>query len=250
MPPCAPFYEEFSRLLERILGKHSGRLLIVGELNFHLDDSSNSHATKFKDILEAFNLKKLVKGATHVSGHTLDLSITSDESLVKHVVVRDPALSDHYAVYCNLCLQKPQFAKKVVNFRRLRSIDMDSFREDIRSSSLIQKQATDLDTLAIQYDDVLRSLLDHYAPLKQRLVTVRPSAPWYTPEVTLEKTKRRRLECKWRSSRLQSDREKYVHQCSLVINLINSLKSEYYTSVIREHSGNQRVLFKTVNKLL
>ena len=127
---------------------------------------------------------------------------------------------------------------------------MDSFREDIRSSSLLQKQATDLDTLASQFDDVLRSLLDHHAPLKQRLVTVRPSGPWYTPEVTLEKTKRRWLERKWRSSRLQSDREKYVHYCSLVSNLINSLKSEYYTSVIEEHSGNQRVLFKTVNKLL
>ena len=46
---------------------------MVGDLNFHLDDSSNSHATQFKDILEAFNLKQLVKGATHVSGHTLDL---------------------------------------------------------------------------------------------------------------------------------------------------------------------------------
>ena len=36
----------------------------------------------------------------------------------------------------------------------------------------------------------------------------------------------------------------------MCINLINSLKSEYYTSVIKEHSGNQRVLFKTVNMLL
>ena len=78
--PCAPFYEEFSRLLERILGEHPGRLLIVGDLNFHLDDSSKSHATQFKDILEALNLKRLVKGATHVSGYTLDLLITSDES--------------------------------------------------------------------------------------------------------------------------------------------------------------------------
>ena len=173
---------------------------MVGDLNFHLDDFSNSHATQFKDILEAFNIKQLIKGATHAGGHTLDLLITSDELLVKHVVVGDPALSDHYAVYCNLCLQKPQFAKKVVNFRKLRSIDIDSFHEDIWSSSLIQKQATDLDILTSQYDDVLRSLLDHHAPLKQRLVTVRPSAPWYTPDVTLEKTKQRWLERKWHSS--------------------------------------------------
>ena len=43
--PCASLYKEFSRLLERILGEHSGPLVIVGDLNFHLDDSSNSHAT-------------------------------------------------------------------------------------------------------------------------------------------------------------------------------------------------------------
>ena len=149
---CAPFYEEFSRLLERVFAEHPGRLLILGDLNFHVDDPGNSHATQFKDILEAFNLRQLVKGATHANGHTLDLLITTDDSLVKRVMVRDPAISDHYAVHCDLCLQKPQFAKKVVNFRKLRSIDMDSLREDILSSSLVQQQAADLDTLVGQYE--------------------------------------------------------------------------------------------------
>ena len=41
-----------------------------------------------------------------------------------------------------------------------------------------------------------------------------------------------------------------MHQCSVVINLITSLKSEYYSSIIKENSGNQKVLFKTVQKLL
>ena len=118
-----------SWLLERILGEHSGRLSILGDLNFHVqvDDPRNSHVTQFKGILEAFNLKQLVKGATHVfNGHTLDLLITTDDLLVKCVVVRGPALSERCAV--------------VVNFRKLRSINMDSLREDIRSSSLIQSK--------------------------------------------------------------------------------------------------------------
>ena len=100
------------------------------------------------------------------------------------------------------------------------------------------------------YDEVLRSLLDKYAPVKERVITVRPSAPWYTAQVTAEKRKRRRLERKWRASRLTADREQYVHQCGFVINLIKSVKSEYYSSVIKENSGNQKVLFKTVQKLL
>ena len=89
------------------------------------------------------------------------------------------------------------------------------------------------------YDEVLRSLLEKHAPVKERVVTVRPSAPWYTVEVTAEKRKQRQLKRKWRASRLPADRVRYVHQCNVVINLIKSLKSEYYSSIIKENSGNQ-----------
>ena len=122
---------------------------------------------------------------------------------------------------------------------------MNSFRNDIESSVLLQHQ-DDLHVVVNNYDGVLRSLLDKHAPVKERVVTVRPSAPWYTVEVTAEKRKRRQLERKWRASRLLADRVRYVHQFNVVINLIKSLQS----SIIKENSGNQKVLFKTVQKLL
>ena len=127
---------------------------------------------------------------------------------------------------------------------------MESFCEDILTSPLLQDQAVELSALVGQYDNVLRSLLDLYAPLKRRTVTLRPSAPWYKPEVVVQKNIRRRLERKWRSTRLLCDREQYVHQCYVVNNLIESLKSTYYTDIINEHSSDQRILFKTVGKLL
>ena len=101
-----------------------------------------------------------------------------------------------------------------------------------------------------QYDNVLRSLLDLYASLKRRTVTSRPRAPWYKPEVVVQKDTRRRLERKWRSTRLLCDRVQYVHQCHVVNNLIESLKSAYYTDIVNEYSSDQRILFKTVGKLL
>ena len=58
-------------------------------------------------------------------------------------------------------------------------------------------------------------------------VTIRPSAPWYNQEVTLEKNKRRRLERKWRKMKLKCDLERYVLQCSVVNNLISYLKTTY-----------------------
>ena len=88
------------------------------------------------------------------------------------------------------------------------------------------------------------------APIKQRVVTVRPSAPWHSIEIAQNKRIRRKLERKWRSTLLLSDRKLYVHQCRVFNNLIDSAKSSYYTTGISDCSGDQRMLFKTINKLL
>lgn len=61
--------------------------------------------------------------------------------------------------------------------------------------------------------------------LRKCVVTIRPSAPWYNQEVALEKNKRRRLERKWRKTKLKNDLEPYVLQCSVVNNLISNLKN-------------------------
>lgn len=64
--------------------------------------------------------------------HTLDLIITRsvvglDDDLVRRVKVRDPCIADHFAIHCELHLQKLRFEKKVVKSRKLQSIGMDSF---------------------------------------------------------------------------------------------------------------------------
>ena len=245
------FLEEFSLLLEQIMAESTGHLLICGDFNLHVDDPCNIYANRFNEILESCNLKQLVTGATHSNGHTLDLVISKkDDQLITGIKIIDPVISDHCAVHCNLRVLKPHFMKKKVYYRKLCSLDTESFCEDISTSPLLRDQAVELNALVDQYDNVLRSLLGLYAPLKRRTVTLRPRAPWYKPEVGEQKNIRRRLERKWRSTRLLCDREQYVHQCYVVINLIESLKSSYYTDIINEHSSDQKILFKTVGKLL
>ena len=76
---------------------------------------------KGSNILAAFDLKQHVRGKTHKNGHTLDLAITRSEDLIiKKLCVRDPVISDHHAIHCDLHLQKPQYARKIVDFRKLR----------------------------------------------------------------------------------------------------------------------------------
>jgi len=141
------------------------------------------------DILESYNLRQHVTEVTHISGHTLDLVITkSNDAFLSGVSTFDPVISDHSAVNINLLLQKSQFKKKTITYRKLHSIDYNTFCNDITDSPLIMEPSSDLDVLVDQYDNVLRSLLDRHAPTKQRIITVRPSAPWYSTEIAQKKT--------------------------------------------------------------
>ena len=66
-----------------------------------------------------------------------------------------------------------------------------------------------------------------------------------------EKTrKRRKLERRWRKSRLVIDRELYKEQCQAVSSLIKKAKENYYSNIIQENKGNQKILFSTISRLL
>lgn len=174
-------------------------------------------------------------GPTHRDGHTLDLVITraSEKELVSNCCVGQ-RISDHFAVHCNLALVKPSLERKVISYRKTRSIDFDKFHQDLANSSLLSDSSdhADLDALVGAFNDTLSHLVDSHAPLKTRTITIRPHAPWYTDEIATEKRKRRSLERRWRSSRLSGNYENYVTQCNVVNNMLRAAKVSYYGNMI------------------
>lgn len=77
---------------------------------------------------------------------------------------------------------------------------MDSLFRDICDSSRLQNESEGLKVLIEQYDEILCSVLNNHAPLKQPVVIIRTSAAWNNQEVVSEKIKRRRLERKLRKT--------------------------------------------------
>ena len=124
------FYDEFEQFIcERIL--LSGELVIVGDFNIHLELSSNMHATRFLDILEEYGLHQQVKGPTHRANHTLDLVITRNQNKGLVIVIEEPLMSDHKLITFCLHSQRPSAPKENITFRRLKSIDVDKFCQDM-----------------------------------------------------------------------------------------------------------------------
>ena len=62
------FYEdeEFSKRIEQTAVPTEG-LLFVGDINLHVDDGDNFQCRRFVDILEYYNLRQHVTGATHIN---------------------------------------------------------------------------------------------------------------------------------------------------------------------------------------
>lgn len=89
------------------------------------------------------------------------------------------------------------------------------------------------------YFDSLTAVIDQVAPIKTRLITIRPRAPWYTIDIDNEKKCRRRYERKWRRTKDPTDRNNYLEKCKHVNQMIHKSKSNFYSSVISENKGNQ-----------
>ena len=86
------FWKEF----EKFLSKHAfckEDILITGDLNFHLDETSHPDTIRLNMLLEEFDLLQRIQEPTHKAGHTLDVLITrTDFTKLCTVCIRPWAL--------------------------------------------------------------------------------------------------------------------------------------------------------------
>ena len=192
------FFKDFSSLLEHVI-IHPGRVLMVGDFNFHVNDPSDHDATTFLDLLDSSGFEQHVYNATgtHKCGNTLDLVISrKTDNLVGNVNVLNGMPSDHKVVKCYLDVSRPPPVKIQVQSRKLRNIDVAKFAKDV-SDSLLQVDSNEsLSQSVDHYETVLRDLLDTYAPMQQRNIILRPNTPWYSEDLREAKQLKRRLERK------------------------------------------------------
>ena len=105
-------------------------------------------------------------------------------------------IRDHYAIICFITQPSPATTRKTVSYRKLKSINVDSFRNDIQASSSLNDSSGTLDEITTRYVSALNDLVDKHAPLLQRTITIRPHARWYNEQLRDAKHVRRQLERK------------------------------------------------------
>ena len=104
-----------------------------------------------------------------------------------------------YTACCTL--DKPTARRVEKTYRKLQSVDMEALRRDLASLPVFTSPATNVTDLLSQYQNDLDGLLEIHAPLKRRVVNLRPSTPWYNDEIASAKRERRKLERHWRKTK-------------------------------------------------
>jgi hypothetical protein len=254
----AVFFDQWSTFLAGYV-THSKEIIIVGDLNFHVDIESDCDARHFSDTLNTCGLQQHVHEPTHVLGHTLDVVICRDSSnVVSNITVTDPGLcnndgkliKDHFAVCFTTTLLKPAPICKKVSFRKIRAINTDTFKADIMDSPQLCSTSGSVEDLVTAYNNGLLSLIDKHAPLRTKTIILRPNNPWYNDDLHEAKHLRRCLERKWRKSHLTVHHQLYREQCVKVNKLLTQTRTTYYSKKITECGKDQRAIYKMAKHLL
>ena len=243
------FFEEFSTFLQDRVTS-SGDLLIVGDLNFHLDKKNDTATRKLTELLESFNIMQCVNTSTHMSGHTLDVIMCrATDDLIQEVKVGD-MITDHNLLLCTVHHPKPHLQEKKIVTRKLRSIDLPSFREDIVQGLTVNDHSESVSDLLNRYNVHLTSVLDKHAPKKEKSVVVRPLQPWFTDELHQAKNERRKAERLWRRTGLTVHKEIYrAEKCKYNTLLLDS-KATYFNERITECGNDSKAISKIIDDLL
>lgn len=187
------FHTDFQSLVDEHLMSNC-HLLIAGDFNIHWDITDNSERSELFDYLTSLGLCQHVTESTHIEGPTIDLVMTkSDGKFLSNVSV-DSLLSDHHAIHFDLNFQKPPTIREKVCYRKLKFVDHDQLDQDLHDSELLLSPGKEAESLVHLYNKVLGELLDAHALTKETKLTVKPRAPWYTPQIAEAKKLRRKYE--------------------------------------------------------
>ena len=244
------FFDKFESHLDSLIVK-SGKLMLIGDFNIHMDNPTNNDCKKFNDILNTYGLINNIDFCTQESGHTLDLVITRkiDEMKLIHTEP-GPFLSDHRFVRTIFNIKKPTTEKRKIKFRKLSNIDQVTFQHDIRNSILYTDEFVNINCtqMAETFDQTLTDIMNRHAPEVDIIIKLKPLSPWYNGELTQIKLEKRNLERNWLKNKTPLSELAFKNKTKEYISKCEKFKDDYFKTNISDCNGDQRKIYSLLEK--
>ena len=207
--PDASFFGEFTTILES-LATFNSQLVILGDLNVHLENPGDGACITLNGILDSFSLVQHVNSPTHSAGGLLDVIITRSDCTISNPRVDPLTISDHDLIACPA---SPVFTSRRV--RGWKRLDRDRFRGALSAGPLCQDEdyydGMSASELFDVYTSTIRETPDRLVPLHDIVSRFRPSTPRFDAECRSVKRGARLLERRYRRTRNPEDRLAWIH---------------------------------------
>ena len=215
------FFDDLDDILEHI-STYACPMIMMGDLNLHLDVTLNPSAVRFQTAIENYGLLQHISSPTHRAGHILDVFITRTDIPVHDVDVQPPEMSDHSFITLSVDLQlQHDQPTNSIRRRQWRDFNYDQFCTDLSSSSLLCDPPRDAVGLFTCYHDTLQALVDKHAPFAVYKLRAHPTAPWYDLNCHLMKIKARRLERIYRHDKSDRNRQSWRRQSRILRSILH-----------------------------
>ena len=255
------FLNEFHDFASHLL-LNGSNFVLCGDYNVHWNISDESYTYRFQDLLDELGIQvKAPTVPTHSEGNTLDL-ILSDVSTSPQInlqsVETNLGISDHYPILFNINLvtHPPTLpTPKVVLRRNCKDVDLDQFNHDLDaaiSDNLSSfDSSTSLHSALTKFSESVSGCLEQHAPLQSKVIKPHNAEkpPWIDGEYQLERAKRRRFEKIYKKTKTLNSWNNYLTQSVLCRKLIKFKRKKSYANTLDEIDGDQKALFKFVNKI-
>ena len=255
------FIEEFeSFLLHNETSNDTN--LYVGDFNIWFEDCANVQRNNFKEVLDNFHIRNYTMHPTFASGHILDLVITNSSSRLVSDLTVEPVstISDHRIISFKLKLGVHKEISKKIKFRKVSNIDYKEFnsvicnvqkRNDSETCAHNQTALKCTECCIQQYKQETRNFFEASAPLITKVLKIRDeNSVWYNSEIRRAKRNMRKAEKKYRRLKTLESRDEYRTLRQLKCNTVKRVKTEFYSSKIKDCGNDQRKLQMQLKKLL
>lgn len=253
----AKFFDDFSDYLDCLSNK-SGKPLICGDFNFHLENSLDSAANQFQKLIEDKGFNQHVTEPTHISGGILDLVLTkiTPEDIIDitnlSVSSHTGTTSDHFLVKFTTAhsTHHTSCPKKVSKaIREFPKIDIDLFKRDITEKLPDFTTIKSLTEAIDLFNSSLEEVLEIHAPLKIISVNEKES-PWLNATCKRARNERRKAERLHKKHPLDPNLLQQFHEKQIDSALtIDMQRNKYYTDKITAASGDPKATYKIINSL-
>ncbi|XP_078540017.1 uncharacterized protein LOC144824948 [Lissotriton helveticus] len=245
--PPGRLFDFTDSLMEAIthLAIRKSRLLVLGDLNAHFEDPSDTDATGILAELISVQLELKNKEPSHQLGHLLDPVFGNWKGV--HTAAPQPIpWSDHHIIPITIQLDRTEhYSQQSLRYKRRKwkNFSIEAFTKIVQDEG--PPKGDDCETANKHIHNFVTKALDITAPMRSTTNARRTkkAAPWFSQELQTLKTACKKLERAWRQKFCPDIKAQYKIAQREYNKTIRLSKAAHYHTRIMEAENSSKELY-------